>query len=683
VLVPFGARRVVGVVVERAAASSDPRRLRRVEQRLDAVSVYSDELWHTLHWAARYYLHPLGEVLLGALPVALRRAGPVRDALPLALRAAPGAAAGRSARRRALLEALASGPRASSTLLADGHSAAELRRALRAGLVEGCALPWALRARAAPPPLNDAQQAAAEALAVARDRFGVFLLHGVTGSGKTEVYLDAIGRALDAGRQALVLVPEIGLTPQALRRYRQRLGVEVAALHSQLADGERARTWAAAGRGEVPVVLGTRSAVFTPLARPGLIVVDEEHDGSYKQLEGLRYHARDLAVVRARALGIPIVLGSATPALETLANAGAGRYATLRLPERAGRAAIPEVRMIDLRRQRLDEGLSAPLLDAIGGCLARGEQALVFRNRRGYAPVLLCHACGWHAECPRCDVPLTMHRAAAELRCHHCGHRERMRRACPDCGGGELLARGAGTERLHDALRERFPGVPVHRLDRDTAHAKDAVEHVLAELEHGQAAIVVGTQMLAKGHDLPNLTLAAIVDGDAGLYSADFRAAERLAQLIIQVAGRAGRGRKPGTVWLQTHQPAHPLFERLLGGGYAAFAEHELEARATLGFPPFVHLALLRAEAKTEAPVSAFLERARMLLATDGEVVARGPMPAPMSRRAGFRRGQLLFEARQRTDLHAALAPALEALRAMPEARRVRWSLDVDPVDLY
>jgi primosomal protein N' (replication factor Y) len=515
------------------------------------------------------------------------------------------------------------------------------------------------------------------------DGFGALLLDGVTGSGKTEVYLQAIVDCLARGKQALVLVPEIGLTPQTLARFRARLGVPVHALHSGLGDAARARVWTAAWRGEARVVVGTRSAVFTPLPDAGLIVVDEEHDASYKQQDGIRYHARDFALVRGKALGVPVLLGSATPSLETLHNARAGRYAHLRLTRRAGAAQPPAVRVLDVRKRPLQAGLAPELLAAIRGALDAGGQALVFKNRRGYAPVLLCHDCGWSAQCRRCDAPMTVHAAGRRLQCHHCGARQAAPPACPDCGGLALQPQGVGTERLEEVLAQQFSDVPVLRVDRGTTQRRDALEALLGELGD-RPGILVGTQMLAKGHDLPHLTLVAVVGIDEGLFSADFRAGEKLAQLLIQVAGRAGRAAKRGTVVLQTHHPDHPLLQTLINGGYHAFADAELDQREAAGFPPFAHLALLRAEAQHAEPPQAFLEAAKALLRESGTGVdLHGPLPAPMPRRAGYQRAQLLVSAQRRGALHATLDAAAGALHALPEARRVRWSLDVDPADLY
>ncbi|HEY4555077.1 MAG TPA: primosomal protein N', partial [Lysobacter sp.] len=471
-----------------------------------------------------------------------------------------------------------------------------------------------------------------------------------------------------------------------LARFRARLGVPVHALHSGLSDGERARTWAACLRGEARVIVGTRSAAFLPLPEAGLVVVDEEHDGSYKQLDGLRYHARDFVLVRGKALGVPVVLGSATPSLESLRNAELGRYAHLRLRHRAGVAQPPRVRVLDVRKRPLQAGLSPELIQAIGAALDGGGQVLVFKNRRGYAPALLCHDCGWTAHCARCSTetqgtPMTVHAHGRRLQCHHCGARRPAPNACPDCGGLGLQPQGAGTERIEELLAAQFPAFPVLRIDRGTTQRRDALEQLL-ERFGTQPGLLVGTQMLAKGHDLPNLTLVAVVGVDEGLFSADFRAPEKLAQLLIQVAGRAGRAARPGEVVLQTHHPGHPLLLTLLDGGYPAFAQAELAQREAAAFPPFSHLALLRAEAREVEAAERFLRLARSLL-EPGAVQLHGPLPAPMPRRAGYQRQQLLVGADERRVLHGALDAVLPALYDSAEARRVRWSLDVDPVDLY
>jgi primosomal protein N' (replication factor Y) len=704
---------------------------------LDDAPLLAGELLDSLRWLARYLHAPLGEVLATALPTLLRHGEALPDTRVWGWRLT---AAGREARLRPgrpqrLAERLGAATVAEAELdgtLDDWRAAA--RTLASRGLAERVEVVPAPQTSAGEPgpELNDEQRAAAEAVIDAREGFSTLLLDGITGSGKTEVYLRAITDCLARGRQALVLVPEIGLTPQTLARFRARLGVPVHALHSGLSDGERARTWAACLRGEARVVVGTRSAVFLPLPQAGLIVIDEEHDGSYKQLDGLRYHARDFALVRAKALAVPVVLGSATPSLESLRNAELGRYRHLRLTHRAGVARPPRVRVLDVRKRPLHAGLSNELLDAIDATLKADGQALVFKNRRGYAPVLICHDCGWNAQCARCSTPtqgspMTVHAHGRRLQCHHCGARRPAPNACPDCGGLALQPQGAGTERIEELLGERFPDVPVLRIDRGTTQRRDALEQHLADFGR-QRGILVGTQMLAKGHDLPNLTLVAVVGIDEGLFSADFRAPEKLAQLLIQVSGRAGRAQRLGEVWLQTHHPGHPLLHILLEGGYHAFAQAELAQREAAGFPPFAHLALLRAEAQRIEQADAFLRLARDWLhdatlkplsprgeekrpralhesgtADWGESSAErqdphrskdpegadhllqihGPLSAPMPRRAGYQRLQLLISAADRRTLHAALDLTIPALYETPEARRVRWSLDVDPVDLY
>jgi primosomal protein N' (replication factor Y) len=703
VRVPFGRSRHIGIVVGTTPHPDlDPARLKPVEAVLDDRPLLDPELLANLRRAADYWCGAIGEVLFGALPLALRGGRAPSDFAEEAWRTTAAGSAARDARSRrgtsaALLETLGDGALSASdldTLLPGWRTAA--RRLANTGLIERTqARTGPPRARdGAAPVLNDEQADALATLLSAGDGFHPFLLQGVTGSGKTEIYLRLTERALQRGRQALWLVPEIGLVPQALRRLRQRFDARIAVLHSNLAEGERARAWLDARSGEAAIVLGTRSAAFAPLPNAGLIVVDEEHDTSYKQQEGFRYHARDFALMRAQSLGVPIVLGSATPSLETLANVEAGRYTRVRLHHRVHARPPSPVHVLDLRGLRLAHGLSPALLDALDAALARGEQALVFKNRRGYAPVLLCHACGWHAACPRCEKPLTLYRGRRQLLCHHCGHGERVPEACPTCHADALIAQGQGTERLEEALAARYPDVPVLRVDRDNTRRRDAFGKLLDRLADGRPAILVGTQILAKGHDLPNLTTVAIVGVDEGLHSADFHSGERLAQLIVQVAGRAGRADKPGAVWLQTHEPEHPLLTTLLRGGYDAAAALELGQRLASGLPPFSHLALLRAECARRDVLDGFMAAAREALSGPSKddadtrnrrssVRVNGPVAAPMPLRAGRHRSQLLLESAQRASLRQALAAWLPALHALPQPRGLRWSIDVDPVDLY
>ena len=694
--VPFGARELCGVVVGHGQAAPEVE-LKPALAVLDDAPLLEGELLASLRWLAGYLHAPLGEVLAAALPAALRRGEPLPDLTRYGWTLT-------EAGRTALAAMRAGKPKALAELLTEARAEdwldaavpgwrTPLRSLRERGLVaqiemsERGSESLFQRRESDSDPLssfpfspNPEQQAAIDAIRGAAS-YAPFLLEGVTGSGKTEVYLQAIADCIARGRQALVLVPEIGLTPQALARFRARLGVPVHALHSGLSDNERAATWLAAANGQARVIVGTRSAVFVPLPEAGLIVVDEEHDGSYKQFDGLRYHARDFAIVRARALEVPIVLGSATPSLESLHNAQAGRHAQLRLRHRAGDAKPPAVRIVDVRKRPLQAGLSSEALDAIRVALDAGGQVLVFKNRRGYAPALLCHDCGWSAQCRRCDASMTVHAHGRRLQCHHCGARAAAPLACPDCASLALQPQGNGTERIEEELAARFAEVPVLRIDRGSTHGRNALQKHFATLGD-DPGILIGTQMLAKGHDLGNLRLVVVVGIDEGLFSADFRSGEKLAQLLVQVAGRAGRADKPGSVLLQTHHPEHPLLNTLVAGGYHAFAEIELAQREAAGFPPFAHLALLRAEAKHADPPMQFLQRAKTSLHA-AAVEAHGPLPAPMPRRAGYQRAQLLLSATQRRDLHAALDALLPALHADPEARKLRWSLDVDPAELY
>lgn len=697
VRVPFGRRRSVGIVLGAGEPTVEPGRLRRAHALLDSRPVLPPALLELLRWSAEYYQHPLGEVIATALPALLRQGEPARAEGPRYWRATPAGMAldlevlRRAPRQAALLARLRGhpsglGPEALNRLDFDWRrplAALEARGWVEAHTAP--CLPAGVQAPRPGPDLNAAQAQAVQSVTEALGGFAPILLEGVTGSGKTEVYLGVIEAVVARGGQALVLVPEIGLTPQLVERFRRRFAGSIAVLHSGLSDRERLCAWLMAGEGRAPIVLGTRSAVFTPLARPGVIIVDEEHDPSFKQQDGFRYSARDLAVVRARQAGVPVVLGSATPSLESLHNALRGQYRHLRLPERAGAARHPEVRLLDVRRHPLTEGLSEPLLAHMDRHLQAGGQVLLFLNRRGYAPTLLCHECGWVGRCARCDAHMTLHARDRRLRCHHCGAERPLPVQCPDCGSAELITLGLGTERLEQALSGRFPGVGVVRIDRDSTRRKGAMEDKLAGVQDGTHRILVGTQMLAKGHDFPGVTLVGIVDVDQGLFSADFRAPERLAQLIVQVAGRAGRGERPGEVIIQTHHPEHPLLQTLVRAGYGAFARAALAEREAVGLPPCGALALLRAEAPAAEPPRRFLSEARALLAAQGEaeVALLGPVPAPMELRAGRYRAQLLLQAPERRPLQRLLRATVARLGTLPGARRVRWSVDVDPQEMF
>ena len=538
------------------------------------------------------------------------------------------------------------------------------------------------------PALNEAQRAATESIDAARGSFAAFLLDGVTGSGKTDVYLAAASRSIAGGGQVLMLVPEINLTPQLVSRVARALpGAYAVTLHSGLAEGERTSNWRAAAEGKADVVLGTRLAIFAAMPRLDLIVVDEEHDGSYKQQDTVRYHARDAALWRARRRNVRVVLGSATPSLETFANAEAGRYARLKLAQRADpRAAPPLVLLVPARGDTVRDGLSQSLLTAISRRLERAEQSLVFVNRRGFAPALKCVACAWEAGCPRCSARLVAHRVPPGLVCHHCGHRERIPRACPQCGNVDLLPAGHGTQRLEAALSAHFPDARIARVDRDTTRGRGAFDDVRARMADNEVDILIGTQMLAKGHDFPRLTLVGVLGADNALYSADFRATERLAALLVQVAGRAGRAELPGEVIVQTDFPTHPLHTALSGNAWHTFARELLAERSAVGLPPFANLALLAAESHVREDAEAFLAMAQaesrsLQSSMRANVEIFPPVPAPLARRAGYERVQMLFRSEQRGELNRVLTALREVLGA-GASRKVRWAIDVDPASL-
>jgi len=532
--------------------------------------------------------------------------------------------------------------------------------------------------------LNPEQQNAVDKILSAKD-CEIFLLDGVTGSGKTEVYLQCIDQVLKQGKQALILVPEIGLTPQTVSRFQNRFPVKIVTIHSGLNEKERTEAWILAQTGAAKIIIGTRSAVFTPMAKPGIIILDEEHDASFKQQSGFRYSARSLALVRAQLENIPSILGSATPSLETLHNAKTNRYQYLHLPQRAGNANKPQCHIIDLRNQYLNEGLSKTLLDGIRKHLEAKGQVLLFLNRRGFAPTLLCHQCAWSAECNRCDARLTLHKRAYHLRCHHCGATHGVPKNCPDCKGDYLMNVGLGTEKVEALLREQFPNYTTIRIDKDTTSKKGSLNNLLDKIISGEANILIGTQMLAKGHHFPNVTMAAILDADSGLFSTDFRATEKLAQLLIQVSGRAGRAEKPGEVFIQTHQPEHPLLNKLLKDGYFGFAEAALQERKCATLPPYSHLSIIRAEAMNKTEPLAFLNEVKALAEklVSGSVSLLGPIPSPMEKRAGHFRALLMIQSEHRNRLQSLIKSIVPQLEQSKLARKVRWSLDVDPLDIY
>ena len=694
VRVPLGRRERIGIVTSAPAPSALPdHRLRAAIEVLDAAPLLDEATLSLIEWAARYYHHPPGEAYLAALPVRLRQGQAAEPAIesgwaltPEGRTTDPESLERRAPRQAALLEALQADGQLNAAQLAGagGDARGALQRLMERGLAMLTTAPdYGLVSgggEESAPMLNDEQISAVHAIRPGPGHEAI-LIDGVTGSGKTEIYLDAVARTLEQGLQTLVIVPEIGLTPQLVRRFQRRLHGRIAVLHSGLGEGERLNAWLAARDGEADVIIGTRSAVFVPLPRPGLIIIDEEHDASLKQQEGFRYSARDLAVLRAHRLDIPVVLGSATPSLESLENARRGRYAHYRLRERAGNARPPAIQLLDMRGQPTRDGLSRPLIDQIHRHLEAGGQALLFLNRRGFSPTLICHECGWLAECDRCDARYTFHRERGRLHCHHCDRERPVPRHCPDCGSVDLRPLGLGTERIEAALQAAFPETPPVRIDRDSTRRRGSFERQMEAARRGETRLLLGTQMLAKGHHLPAVTLVAVIDADQGLFGADFRAPERLAQLVVQVAGRAGRAERAGEVVIQTHHPEHPLLQMLVHGGYAAFAEVALAEREAAGLPPARAMALLRAEATSREAPQAFLQSALALAPVDPRVERLGPYPAPMERRAGRYRAQVMLQADARGPLQNLLTQWLPALGNLRTARRVRWSVDVDPAE--
>jgi primosomal protein N' (replication factor Y) len=695
VCVPFGRRKAIGILLEVARQSElEHARLKPALEILDAEAVLSSDILAMTQWASAYYHHPIGDALATALPVLLRRGRAVPNASEPGWRLTQAGAQvdpdtlSRAPRQATVISRLRAYPLGAPR--ADLEVPAEVLRSLgNKGWIEPCTLEDAKVAAVAvtstPHALNAAQQSAVDAVTISLKGFAAFLLEGVTGSGKTEVYLQIIDTLIGQGRQTLVLVPEIGLTPQLVKRFSSRFAVPLAVLHSGLSDGERLSAWQQARSGKALIIIGTRSAIFTPLARPGLLVVDEEHDSSLKQQEGFRYSARDLAVWRAHQLDIPVILGSATPSLESLFNVKHQRYKHLVLPNRTGAASLPSYEILDIRKQPLEHGLSRPLLKRIAHHLDHGGQVLLFLNRRGYAPTLVCHDCGWIAECPRCDARMTWHQREQQLRCHHCGSQRPVATSCPECQSTELRPLGQGTERVEQALAEHFPGVERLRIDRDTTRRKGELARHLEQARSGQARLLLGTQMLAKGHHFPKVTLVGILNADQGLFGTDFRSSERMAQLIVQVAGRAGRHDRPGQVAIQTHHPDHPLLQLLIHQGYPAFARAALAEREAARLPPCAHIALVRAEATQQSLPMVFLEQVRQHCEAAGEtgVELWGPVPASMERRAGRFRAQLLLQAVRRAELQQLLSGLVRQLEQLKTARQVRWSVDVDPADMF
>jgi primosomal protein N' (replication factor Y) len=699
VSVPFGRQTLVGIVTALHHQAEVPEeQLKSVYAVLDEKPLWPESLYRLLLWCSQYYHYPLGETFSNALPLPLRKGKAAAFAtqrewsVTEAGRERLMQKFGRAVQQEKVLRLLVSGNLTHQMLLAEDVSPQVLHTLQNKGWIDATEKhssksPWpdVIENDDRKPQLN-AEQSVAIATVNSRRGFSCYLLEGVTGSGKTEVYLNLISPALKQGKQALVLVPEIGLTPQSIQRFRSRFNVPVEVMHSGLNDTERFNAWLAARDGHAGIVIGTRSALFTPFANLGVIIVDEEHDGSYKQQDSLRYHARNVAVMRASLEQIPVILGSATPSLESLHNALSGKYHHLRLTQRAGAAVPARNRVLDIKGLHLEGGISAPLIAEMRNHLQVGNQVLLFLNRRGYAPVLMCHECGWIADCQRCDAYYTYHQQTRELRCHHCGSQRPVVQQCQNCGSTQMVTVGVGTEQLEQQLNQLFPEFKTIRIDRDSTRKKGALDSALAAIHSREYQILIGTQMLAKGHHFPHVTLVGLLDVDSALYSNDFRASERLAQLFTQVAGRAGRASKPGEVILQTHHPEHNLLRVLLERDYHHFALTALQERQMSWLPPYTHLTLFRAESNHIDQVETFLCQVRQTLEVhpgfnEGCAIL-GPTPAPMLKRAGRYRWLLLLQADLRSTMQTLLTSARPAIQLLPLANKVRWSMDIEPYDL-
>ncbi|TAL59078.1 MAG: primosomal protein N' [Legionella sp.] len=693
VWVPFRQQIKLGVVVSQEPPQKAGIALKSIRSVIDSEPVFSQELLTLCRWISNYYQSPLSEVLPLALPKKYRLGEacelPLTDFYELAvsLEEAFALVPARAKKQRELVLFLNQNPQpfAKQELTQLGFNSNQLLALVSANVLrlsQQIALPInPLTSRTPPLTLNPEQAVAVHAILENLHHYQCFLLQGVTGSGKTEVYLQVIAQVLAQDKQVLVLVPEIGLTPQLLKRFTERFNQPIAVIHSNLNESERQIAWQLAKENRVKMVIGTRSSVFTPMPALGLIIIDEEHDTSLKQMEGVRYSARDTALMRAHLANIPIVLGSATPSLESIHNCKQHKYTRLQLNHKALTLIPLHYQLIDLRAQVLKNGLAEPTLKVIAEHLQQGNQVLVFINRRGFAPVLLCHQCGWMADCRACDSHLTLHKQLGQMICHHCGLNQKKPTECLSCRSTELIPVGAGTQRIHEFLSAEFPHTSILRIDRDEASKKNALAEHLEKINRGEAQLIVGTQMLAKGHHFPRLSLVVVLDADAGLYNQDFRALEHLGQLLTQVAGRAGRAEHPGQVLIQTHLPNHPLLNLLIQHGYDQFAEALLTTRQQAELPPFHYMAVIRAQATQSSTVLKFLHATKDQIQLPS-ITVMGPAPAPLPRKANQYRMQLLVKSSSRMALKSSLTQLREWLTINKLSNGVRWNVDVDPMDL-
>jgi len=703
VIVPFGGghRKQVGVITATPADSDFAiEKLKSISQLLDQKALLNNSLYKLLNWAAIYYQHPFGDVFQQAIPTLLRKGKPAtfkaQEYWKLKQADTDISQLTRAKKQHQAAQLLQISALSYDQLKENNVSRATLNSLQEKQLVTryeelpASNLEWAqsLQERQQKPHLSTEQAIAITSVTQQLNKFKCYLLEGITGSGKTEVYLNILKAVLEKGQQALIIVPEIGLTPQTIKRFKARFNVPIYLKHSALNEQQQLETWLHAKQGSAAIVIGTRSAIFSDFKNLGLIILDEEHDASFKQQDSFRYHARDFAIKRASDENIPILLGSATPAFESLNNALSGRYHHLFLTHRAGNATPPKNDLINLTGLPLKSGLSPQLIELMQQHLDKNNQVILFLNRRGYAPVLMCHECGWLAKCQRCDAFYTYHKSANYLHCHHCMATHPVPEQCHDCGSTNLHSTGVGTEQLEETLTQLFPDHKTVRIDRDNTRKKDSFNEYLNDINSGKYKILLGTQMLAKGHHFPDVTLVALVDVDGALFSNDFRASERLGQLFTQVAGRAGRAEKKGQVVLQTFHPEHNLLQELVNNGYGDFSRSALQERKMAQLPPFSYQALIRAESLNATQAENFLTLCKQTLnqiALNNKVSDRllilGPIAASMERRAGKYRFQLLIQSEQRVLVTKTLNIALTHFEKMPEGRKVRWSIDVDPID--
>ncbi|MFW2065605.1 primosomal protein N' [Acinetobacter johnsonii] len=696
VAVSFGRQNVVGVIVEKLTDEKPLDlgfKLKAITELLDDSAILDAKVLSLLTWSAQYYQFPIGEVMHAALPSFLRQGKPynllarmwklIDDHAEDKLK--------RSEKQQDAYKILKLHPTGTSeNILNLAGIETPTLKALEKKQITQCILeaqdfkPQAMTLAQMPLTPNDEQKRAIQNILKVRHSYHAFLLDGLTGSGKTEVYLQVMQEILKQGKQVLVLVPEIGLTPQTVSRFQSRFHCHIALLHSGLNDSKRLQAWQSAQTGKASIVIGTRSAIYTPLPHLGLIVLDEEHDLSFKQQEGFRYHARDVALYRAHLENCPIILGSATPSIDSYALVEQGKMTRLELDQRAGVAVMPKMHVIDLKVAQKQNGISQQLIHEVQKRLDKKEQVLIFLNRRGYAPVLICESCGWQAKCPHCDANFTVHRQPYQhLHCHHCGTIHRMPEHCPQCQHSELKPIGLGTAKVEENLQELFPNFDVIRVDRDSTSRVGSWQKIYNKIQKSEPIILLGTQMLAKGHHFPYVTLVAILDIDSGLLSVDFRATERTAQLIIQVAGRAGRGEKKGEVYLQTLRPDHPLLNTLLESGYRSFAKQTLKERKAAWMPPYRYAALLRCESKDQELNQGFLQEHAQALrqASENSIDIWGPIPAPMERKAGRYQAHMVLLSKDRARMHFYIRQWWQNVwHNKPHGMKL--SLDIDPQEL-